>query len=181
MILEKGDYMLSNLKFIAALTVVLSANAWAGDNGGGTITCKSTSGRTSVSGGAGAPWNGEGPASLTYTIDGASLNFNPGPVLPSGAMLVDFVAYRNGVSYEVMIKRVRVYHDSGSDYAGSMPIFHMRSKPGSMHSAGMNKWSFVGVIPAYSSLDPRRGSSADLSEDRFDKDIEVNCLLDVGI
>lgn len=165
------------MKFgIIAFAAVLSWSAFAGDNGGGNVECKSDSGRTVVAGGAGVPYNGVGPADLNYAIDGHGLHFST-RALSTGGQMVDYVVYEHKKMYAVGFKRTAVH--SGNVY--SEDVFQMRSIGGTFKQIRPDVFAFKAVIPAYTSLDPRLGGDSEKSENRFDKDIQVNCVLDISL
>lgn len=163
---------------------LISGSAYAGDNGGGSLKCKSESGRTTVEGMAGVDWNGSGPASLVYTIDGKALSFNPSKPLATETHLVDYVVYSNKTSYTVGFKRSAFYAGAKNDpaFVYSNTLFELRSLPGTFRQVERDVYSFTAVIPEYSSLDPRKVSdlNADYPE-KFEQSIQVNCLLDLRI
>ncbi len=172
------------LQIITAL-VLASASAFAGDNGGGTINCISDSGRTKVYGGAGVDYNGFGPASLTIEIDGAKILLNAERPVNEQSVLVDFVNYKNKVSYEAVIKRAFV-HSSGADglFTVTDTVLKLISVKGSFKAKGADKYEFLADLPAYGSLDPRTApdlKNIDLGEKKLNKDVQVKCLLDVGV
>lgn len=165
------------MKVISLLgALVFMITAYAGDNGGGRLECSSDSGRTVLSGGAGAPYNGSGSAELEYLIDGQSIQFSSA-VLASGAQVVDYVVYDHKKMYAVGFKRTTVH--GPRVYASD--IFQLRSIGGTFAQFRPDVFRFKAVIPAYSSLDPRLGHDLDKNEQVFDKDIHVNCVLDVSL
>lgn len=67
-----------NLIFKVLLFVTISSHAYAVDNGGGSLECRSTSGRTILSATGVAEYNGTGELSVTLTVDGKSLQLGVG-------------------------------------------------------------------------------------------------------
>ncbi len=163
---------------IFSLVTLFAVQAHAGDNGGGRLVCASDSGRTRVEGGAGAPWNGMGAAQLVYTIDGASLNFDTATLLAANSHLVDYVVYSHKKSYAVGFKRSNAYGVNVSN----ADVFQMRSIAGTMTQVRADVFRFKAIVPAYTSVDPRKGG--DLTKEwlePFDQDIQVNCELNVTL
>lgn len=169
-------------KLILLMASMISFSAFAGDNGGGSIECKSGSGRTLVSGGAGAAYNGMGAPYLTYSIDGSAVSFATGAT-KAGGLIVDYAVYEHKKMYAVGFKRTTSFVTrSGEVNVYSEDVFQMRSVTGSFREVRADVFAFKAVIPAYTSLDPRHGSDMNKETlERFDKDIEVNCVLDVTL
>jgi hypothetical protein len=170
------------MKYIILLiSATLGFQANAGDNGGGKLNCKSASGRTTLAGDAGAPYNGEGPASLVYTIDGNMVTFDPTKPIAAGIHLVDFVSYSHKKFYGVEFKQSMLSTYQGADFVNNNTVLRLQTIPGSMVEVRQDVFKFKATIPAYSSIDPRK--SADLTTDveRFAKDILLNCELDVTL
>lgn len=162
---------------ILALSLLLGLNAYAGDNGGGNIDCKSDSGRTVVAGMAGASWNGMGPAEITYAIDNQSIVLKS-QMLSDGIHIVDYASYEPKKSYVVGFKR-SIPRPSGEVY--SHELFQLRSVSGTFKQVRPDVFSFKAVIPAYTSIDPRKNKDMGEDADLFDQDIVVNCVLDVSL
>jgi hypothetical protein len=168
-------------KVMLSLFAMISVSAYAGDNGGGSLDCRSDSGRTTVKGMAGVSWNGDGPAALTYTIDGAQVTFDTyQPVAPETHM-VDYVVYVNKLSYTVGIKRSQVYSTDMGPRIYSVGMFQMRSLPGTFAQIRPEVYRFKAVIPEFSSIDPRKGTDLNADLQLFDQPIQVNCVLDLSI
>lgn len=173
------------MKMLTTLALVLaSASAFAGDNGGGTINCVSDSGRTKIFGSAGVDYNGIGPASLTLEIDGAAVLLNAGSPVSANAVMVDFVSYKNKVSYEAVIKRAYIHNSADGLYTVTDSVLKLVSVKGSFKSKGTDKYEFLADMPAGGSLDPRTApdlKNIDLGDKKLNKDVQVKCLLDVSI
>jgi hypothetical protein len=167
--------------FLLISSIFVPFAAWAGDNGGGHIECASSSGRTKLEGGAGVQYNGTGPAQLKYTIDGVSVDLVPAALNP-GSHLLDFVAFSYGKLYVVGFRRSSEHLSSdGKTYLYANDVFQLQSVPGTMKKKSVDVFSFRALIPAYTSIDPRKGPWDKENMELFDKDIELNCVLDLRL
>lgn len=170
---------MKHLIFIVA--VLATSVAWAGDNGGGYLDCASDSGRTKLVGGAGVQYNGTGPAQLKYTIDGATVDLVPAALNP-GSHLLDYVAFSYGKLYVVGFRRsIEHLSSDGKTYLYGTDVLQLQSIPGTMKKKGVDVFAFRALIPAYTSIDPRKGPWDKQDIELFDKDIELNCVLDIRL
>jgi hypothetical protein len=169
-------------KIIVTLFALTSFQAFAGDNGGGRLSCLSESGRTKVEGMAGVPYNGSGSAMLIYSIDGAAVEFNPTKIVSPTVHIVDVVDYTHRKSYVVrFITSTANNSPESPDNAYADGVFTLRSLPNTMTQVRPDVLRFKAVIPAYTSVNPRLGNDLSKYIDRFDQDIQVNCELDLTI
>lgn len=164
--------------------VLATATAFAGDNGGGALNCVSDSGRTKIYGAAGVDYNGIGPASLTLEIDGAKILLSAERPVSEQSVLVDFVNYKNKVSYEAVIKRAFIHSSDQGLFTVTDTVLKLISVKGSFKTKSPDKYEFLADLPAYGSLDPRTApdlKNIDLGEKKLSKDVQVKCILDVGV
>lgn len=164
--------------------VILAVQAQAGDNGGGTLSCSSASGRTKITGMAGTNYGGIGPAVLTLDIDGATIELNAEKAVSAQSVMVDFVSYKHKVSYEATIKRAFIHSSADGLHTITDSVLRLVSVKGSMKSLGGERLEFLVDMPSGESLDPRTFpdlNHIDLSSKKLEKDVQLKCVLDVGV
>lgn len=166
----------------------ISITTFAGDNGGGNIKCRSASGKTLLEGMAGvASHNGQGPADLVYRIEDKEVHLQSSRYLDQeNTHLTDFVLFEAPRSYYLSFV-ISTQHqgwandgDPNDVYIFSRPIFTMSSLPGSMKKLSGDQFRFVAKIHAYS-VDPRKTATLGKEITTFDKEIVVNCDLDLSL
>jgi hypothetical protein len=167
--------------FLLSLVAVLgfASSAFAGDNGGGSIYCESGSKRTILQGGAGTSYN---TAAVTYTIDNKSVQLVGSQNFKADATTQIVIADAAVWSWDAKIytlKFSRVSLNPNFDY--SEGIFTLYALPATVKKIkGSEKYTFTANIEAYS-IDPRTTTNLNDGMGFFDKDIQVNCTMDLGV
>ena len=156
--------------------LLLSLLSYAGDNGGGSISCKSGSGRTKLEGGAGVAYNGSGRASVTLTIDGKSIDFNTERTyLTNGVDTLDSVSFDEKLKVFTMkfseIIKIQDYKDAWS-------TLELIADPASFKKTARDVFQFTAILDG---LDPRKDLKNVDYTTKLDKPVQVSCTLDLSI
>lgn len=162
------------------LVSLMAVSAWAGDNGGGSIECVSSSGRTSLNGAAGTNYNGYGHADLTLAIDGKKLQIGEGITISrNGVASVDAVVFDPASKvYTVKVIETIEYDGGFKDTASTLELF----ADANTFKAGSYKGEYK-FNATLRSVDPRKvqKESLDGRLQYNDNDIKVSCVLDVSL
>ena len=154
----------------------LSATAYAGDNGGGTIECKSGTGRTEVKGMAGVEYNGVGPASVNYSIDGKAVALGGATGTAQWITSDAAVFSKDQGIYTLKFSMI----DKAAEMPWSQSVFTMTSVPSTFKMVSQDLFAFTAIVQA-GSIDPRGNSFESGKASYFDKPIALSCRLDLRL
>lgn len=158
---------------VMAVTLTASVMAFAGDNGGGQITCKSGSGRTVLAGGAGTSINGTGNAMVDLTVDNKTVKLGALDLgvqqKQNGNVITDAVVADLGKKIYALTF-IELNTKSSRPFADK--ILQLVSVPSTM----TNKGGIVKFKATLTALDPRQEESGE-----YLQNVDMNCVLDVTI
>ncbi len=167
--------MKSNLNSaIATLVLITGSLASAGDNGGGSLNCKSASGRTTLAGGAGANYNGSGAAHVELKVDNVSLKFEEETAIATNsiARVASTIFDPTLKVYTLQFTEVR---DQG-EYKWNDTLLTLTAHPSTFSKKAKYVYGFKATLLG---LDPRNKDQ--YGYNRLENPIVVDCTIDVGI
>lgn len=157
--------------------------AHAGDNGGGTLKCVSSSGNIKLEGMAGVNTNnGVGYPSLVLTHQNKSLAFTAEEADDRGGMFVGNVQTIVNASYRVQM--AYVIADSSRSNSRSVyryDVLSLRSKAGTYKMRSKDVYTFEAYLPAHTTLDPLQTDRMDVFGKYLTFDADLKCTLDVSL
>ncbi|MGE3608143.1 MAG: hypothetical protein AB7I27_01050 [Bacteriovoracaceae bacterium] len=161
------------------IALALTLTALAGDNGGGTLDCKSSSGRTTLLGTAGVDNAGFSRANLVLTIDKKSLTFSPESFISrNGVSTVDAVSFDGKSKVYTLVFVEKFNTDNGWEYIEkSLSVVAI---PASLKETSKDVYSFQAILTG---ADPRKNQKETESGKilMLATPISVNCSLDLSI
>lgn len=164
----KNTLVLTSLLF-------LSFSAFAGDNGGGGISCKSASKRTTIEGGAGVTYNGYGRAFIKLTVDGKSINLSSEQVVSKkGIASLDAVAFsQKNKIYTLKIVESRELYQGYKDVVDTLELI---ANPSTFKETSRDVFQFDAEL---NGIDPRLDQNEDIK--MLQNTISLKCVLDLRV
>ena len=168
---------MKSVSLILGSILMVSASAFAGDNGGGYLDCRSASGRTTLRGGAGVQYNGSGHANLTISIDGKELKVGARDLgvqrLADNILLTDAVSF-NPRTQVFTLKMVSI--NSTQEYDFAETFLEVVADPSTMNISN-DTATFSATLDT---VDPRTYNATEGWNERINN-ISLKCKLEYGI
>ncbi|MGE3609993.1 MAG: hypothetical protein AB7I27_10440 [Bacteriovoracaceae bacterium] len=168
------------MKMIFSLiALALTLTAFAGENGGGTLDCQSSSGRTTLSGMAGVDELDFNQADVKLTVDKKVLSFNTESLISrNGVSAVGVVTYNKKAKVYNLVFVEKFTLDRGYDL--TKKTLSLMAIPASFKEVSQDVYKFVALL---SGADPRKNQKETLdgSIQMLENTITLNCTLDLSI
>lgn len=167
------------MKTVIMVTLVSLFSAqltFAGDNGGGDLSCISSSGRTKLNGMAGVSYNGYGRANVEFDIDGKKIELGADKrITPYAVAMTDAVAFNENFKiYTLTFVSIAKVPDYGIDHEDVLSLI---SDTSTFKQTRKDVFSFEAQLTA---IDPRAENKSEGLITKT-KDIKVKCILDLTL